>query len=256
MTKLRLLIPVAVLAVAACGGSDDDSASDTTTEPSTASTAPAEPTEVVETTDAPATTRAPTTTRATTTTVRTTTTTTPADPLEAAFAAAGLAAPTDDVRDAIQTLCDGFTNKDAEAINLGAKEIAEQSTGATVIQAGFGALCPENAALLGTFVMPSGDPVFPGYPLIVDVGTIDSRVANSFEGSLVNGQVVALAPGRLHVVQPERSGPHRIPASVEQRGLRHAGSVLPRNGRLVLGRCPGGKRRTSAMSPREPTRSG
>lgn len=43
--------------------------------------------------------------------------------------------------------------------------------------------------------MPSGDEVFPGYPLIVDVSTIDSRVANAYEGSLVDGQVVALAPG-------------------------------------------------------------
>jgi hypothetical protein len=43
--------------------------------------------------------------------------------------------------------------------------------------------------------MGNGDAVFAGYPLIVDVGTIDSRVANSFEGELVDGQVVALAPG-------------------------------------------------------------
>lgn len=42
---------------------------------------------------------------------------------------------------------------------------------------------------------PSGDPVLPGYPLIVPVGAIDTRVASWFEGQLVDGQVVALAPG-------------------------------------------------------------
>jgi ABC-type Fe3+-hydroxamate transport system substrate-binding protein len=44
-------------------------------------------------------------------------------------------------------------------------------------------------------VYPSGDPVLPGYPLIVPVSTIDKRVASWFEGKLVDGQVVALAPG-------------------------------------------------------------
>lgn len=43
--------------------------------------------------------------------------------------------------------------------------------------------------------MPSGAPVFPGYPLVVDVSTLDYRVASWFEGQLVDGQVVALAPG-------------------------------------------------------------
>lgn len=42
---------------------------------------------------------------------------------------------------------------------------------------------------------PSGDEVLPGYPLIVPVSTIDDRVASWFEGKLVDGQVVALAPG-------------------------------------------------------------
>jgi hypothetical protein len=45
------------------------------------------------------------------------------------------------------------------------------------------------------FMYPSGDPVLPGYPLIVPVDTIDGRVASWFEDKLVNGQVVALAPG-------------------------------------------------------------
>ncbi len=36
---------------------------------------------------------------------------------------------------------------------------------------------------------------FPGYPLIVNVSSIDYRVANWFEGKLVDGQVVALIPG-------------------------------------------------------------
>ncbi|WP_154814574.1 hypothetical protein [Actinophytocola xinjiangensis] len=45
------------------------------------------------------------------------------------------------------------------------------------------------------FVYPSGDPVLPGYPLIVPVGTIDRRLVSWFEGQLIDGQVVALAPG-------------------------------------------------------------
>ncbi|MHA7239565.1 hypothetical protein [Arthrobacter sp. TMS1-12-1] len=36
---------------------------------------------------------------------------------------------------------------------------------------------------------------YPGYPLIVNVASLDWRVANSLEGRLVDGQVVALAPG-------------------------------------------------------------
>ncbi|NSX39016.1 hypothetical protein HTS88_21840 [Pseudarthrobacter oxydans] len=36
---------------------------------------------------------------------------------------------------------------------------------------------------------------YPGYPLIVNVASLDWRVRSSLEGKLVNGQVVALAPG-------------------------------------------------------------
>ena len=36
---------------------------------------------------------------------------------------------------------------------------------------------------------------FPGYPLLVNVASLDYRVANWFDGKLVDGQVVALAPG-------------------------------------------------------------
>ena len=43
--------------------------------------------------------------------------------------------------------------------------------------------------------MPNGDPVFPGYPKLVPVESIDSRVASSYEGRTPTGQVVALAPG-------------------------------------------------------------
>jgi hypothetical protein len=39
------------------------------------------------------------------------------------------------------------------------------------------------------------DAVFPGYPLIVDIKTIDRRVANWLKDTVVDGQVVALAPG-------------------------------------------------------------
>ena len=37
--------------------------------------------------------------------------------------------------------------------------------------------------------------VFPGYPLIVDIKTIDPRVTNWLKDTVVDGQVVALAPG-------------------------------------------------------------
>lgn len=39
------------------------------------------------------------------------------------------------------------------------------------------------------------DAVFPDYPLIVDIKTIDQRVANWLKDTVVDGQVVALAPG-------------------------------------------------------------
>ena len=39
--------------------------------------------------------------------------------------------------------------------------------------------------------MPSGDPVFPGYPLLVPTSSVDSRVANWANSD----QLVALAPG-------------------------------------------------------------
>lgn len=42
---------------------------------------------------------------------------------------------------------------------------------------------------------PSSDPVIAGYPLVVHADSIDSRVASWFQGKLVDGQVVALAPG-------------------------------------------------------------
>lgn len=36
---------------------------------------------------------------------------------------------------------------------------------------------------------------FPGYPLLVDLASIDTRVASSLEGNTAEGKVVALAPG-------------------------------------------------------------
>ncbi|MGC5027059.1 hypothetical protein ACLQ3K_20110 [Tsukamurella sp. DT100] len=42
---------------------------------------------------------------------------------------------------------------------------------------------------------PSGDKVVKGYPLIVNVTSLDSRLVSNFDGKLVNGKVVALAPG-------------------------------------------------------------
>jgi hypothetical protein len=49
---------------------------------------------------------------------------------------------------------------------------------------------------------PSGDPVLPGYPLIVPVSTIDRRPAAWMEDNLVDGQVVALAPGLYRAYNP------------------------------------------------------
>lgn len=43
---------------------------------------------------------------------------------------------------------------------------------------------------------------YPGYPLIVNVASLDYRVANWFEGKLVDGQVVALAPGLYSPYNP------------------------------------------------------
>lgn len=36
---------------------------------------------------------------------------------------------------------------------------------------------------------------FPGYPVLVELSSIDSRVASSMEGQTAEGKVVALAPG-------------------------------------------------------------
>lgn len=43
--------------------------------------------------------------------------------------------------------------------------------------------------------MPSGDPVFAGYPKLVPLNSVDYRVAAWFEGKAPSGQLVALAPG-------------------------------------------------------------
>jgi ABC-type Fe3+-hydroxamate transport system substrate-binding protein len=53
---------------------------------------------------------------------------------------------------------------------------------------------------------PSGDEVREGYPLIVNVDSLDTRVVNSFKGQLVEGQVVAVAPGvymQYNPVEPD-----------------------------------------------------
>jgi hypothetical protein len=44
---------------------------------------------------------------------------------------------------------------------------------------------------------------FPGYPLLVNVQSLDYRVANWFEGKLVDGQVVALLPGVYAPYNPQ-----------------------------------------------------
>ena len=184
------VIGLALLAFVACGDDDDNQADAPTT--AEGSTAPTEASATTEsaTTEAP-TTEAPTTTERVTTTQRATTTTA-VDPLTAALVAAGFQPPDSAIRSALQTFCDEFTARSVEAIN----EVAGSEPGfQDLVRAGFGVMCPDNVAAVGVPVMPNGDPAFPSYPRIVDVGTIDSRVASWFEGKLVDGQVVALAPG-------------------------------------------------------------
>jgi hypothetical protein len=127
------------------------------------------------------------------------TTTQPADPLTAAMVAAGFPAPSPEAREAFETLCTAFGTNQVDVIN----QIAADPATAQGLAVAFGVLCPPQAARVGVAVMGNGDPVFAGYPLIVDVGTIDSRVANSFEGELVDGQVVALAPGVYTPFNPD-----------------------------------------------------
>lgn len=145
----------------------------------------------VERTATTTTTEAPTTTRRPTTSVRRTTTL-PQDPLTSALTAAGFAEPTPEFRDAVETICGEFDARNADAINTVAGWTPQEQEG---IRVALGVMCPGNQALVGIAVMPNGDPVFPFFPRLVDVGTIDYRVAASYEGRLVNGQVVALAPG-------------------------------------------------------------
>ena len=114
----------------------------------------------------------------------------PSDPLTAAMVAHGFPEPTTEQRDAFQRVCAAFETNDAGIIN----EVAAGGATAYVAAIAVGVLCPVHAGRVGAAVMGNGDRVFPGFPLIVDVGTIDHRVAGSF-GELADGRVVALAPG-------------------------------------------------------------
>ena len=115
----------------------------------------------------------------------------PPDPLIAEMAANGFPEPTAEQRVAFQGVCTAFETNEVDIIN----EVAASGAAAYVVAVAVGVLCPPQAARVGVAVMGNGDRVFPGFPLIVDAGTIDSRVAGSFEGELVDGRVVALAPG-------------------------------------------------------------
>lgn len=157
---MKRFVFVAVLLLAACSSGD-----------TTAPKESAQPT----TTEAPAT----TTTVAPTTTV---------DPVVSALTAAGYPEINSAERSALESYCGYFTDGDIEAIN-GVGENAD------LLRVAFGILCPENTPLLGQLFMPNGDPVFPGYPLIVDISTLDRRIRNWLEDKVVDGQVVALAPG-------------------------------------------------------------
>jgi hypothetical protein len=115
----------------------------------------------------------------------------PPDPLTAAMVANGFLEPTGEQRVALQGVCTAFENNEVDIIN----EVAASGATAYIAAVAVGVLCPPQAARVGVAVMGNGDRVFPGFPLIVDVTTIDSRVAGWYEGDLVDGRVVALAPG-------------------------------------------------------------
>ncbi len=127
----------------------------------------------------------------------------PSDPLTAAMVANGFAEPTDEQRHAFRTMCTAFENNDVDIIN----EVAASGATAYVAAVAVGVLCPPQAARVGVAVMGNGDRVFPGFPLIVDVDTVDSRVATSFAGELADGRVVALAPGVYTPYDPNVSNP-------------------------------------------------
>jgi hypothetical protein len=127
----------------------------------------------------------------------------PPDPLTVAMVANGFAEPTDEQRDAFQSMCTAFENNDVDIIN----EVAASGATAYVTAVAFGVLCPPQAARVGVAVMGNGDRVFPGFPLIVDVDTIDSRVATSIAGEPADGRVVALAPGVYAPYNPNVPNP-------------------------------------------------
>jgi hypothetical protein len=127
----------------------------------------------------------------------------PSDPLTAAMAANEFPEPTAEQRAAFEALCTAFENNEVDIIN----EVAAGGATAYVAAVAFGVLCPPQAARVGVAVMGNGDRVFPGFPLIVDVDTIDGRVASSFEGELVDGRVVALAPGVYAPYKPNVPNP-------------------------------------------------
>jgi hypothetical protein len=115
----------------------------------------------------------------------------PSDPLSAAMVANGFPEPTDEQRVVFQGVCAAFETNDVDIIN----DVAVSGATAYAAAVAVGILCPAHAGRVGVAVMGNGDRVFPGFPLIVDVSTIDGRVAGRFEGELVDGRVVALAPG-------------------------------------------------------------
>jgi hypothetical protein len=115
----------------------------------------------------------------------------PSDPLTAAMVANGFPEPTAEQRASFEGVCTAFENNEVEIINA----VAASGTTAYIAAVAVGVLCPPQAARVGVAVMGNGDRVFPGFPLIVDLATIDSRVAGWYEGDLVDGRVVALAPG-------------------------------------------------------------
>ena len=93
---------------------------------------------------------------------------------------------------ALDKICSGLQAKSVDTINVIASTPANDP-----IRPAIAEQCPP-APASGAYVMPSGDPVFPGYPLKVSKSSIDDRVANG----MTTDEVVALAPGVYAAFNP------------------------------------------------------
>ncbi|AKJ72179.1 hypothetical protein TPA4_14 [Tsukamurella phage TPA4] len=87
-------------------------------------------------------------------------------------------------------------------VGCGGQEKQSSSTETVTVTA---APTASSTAAPAALTYPSGDKVLQGYPLIVNVKSLDPRIVSNFEGKLVNGKVVALAPGVYAPYSPVES---------------------------------------------------